>query len=112
MESNEPNPEIGKEKIPLTEQVRILVDTEDEATQIIKDFWAAMPHGNDLTQPTTNEGWRAELTMGDRTLASPGKLRNERGRWVVVIRGNHQYLTEDATRWLVVHGFIQAEQVV
>ena len=84
-----------------------LVASMEEAIELVKEFWQAMPHGRDLTFPKEAEGWQEELTMGDRTKIRKGVLPKEKGKWVVMFQGNNQPLTKEAVAWLKEKGIIK-----
>ena len=97
------NPELRP--APRLEKYRHVVNSEEEAIELVKEFWRAMPHGNLLTLPRDEKGWMGELTAGDRTKIAPSKFPNERGKWTITFRGNHQDLTSEAVEWLKKKGF-------
>jgi hypothetical protein len=102
------NSEFNSERreAPRLERYKHLVNSEEEAIALVKEFWQAMPHGDALTFPGDEKGWMAELTAGDRTKIAPGKFRGETGKWVVTFQGNHQDLTKEAVEWLMKKGFV------
>lgn len=90
------------------EKIVIKTSSKEEAVEIVKEFWQAMPHGVDLTKPSNENDeidWTQELTMGDRTKISRGLLPNEKNKWLVQISGNHQPLSPQATEWLMKKGY-------
>lgn len=66
-----------------------------------------MPHSDILTLPEENdlEGWCDELTAGDRTVIRKGVQPADKGKWVVMVMGNHQALTSEAESWLRAQGY-------
>ncbi len=99
-EENIPNsPE--KKEVPILQRCTHLVDSQEEGISLVKEFWQAMPHGNILTFPKNEEGWTKELTAGDRTRILPGRISEQRGKWLVIFQGNNQPLTKEAIRWLM-----------
>ena len=83
----------------------VRVSSKEEATELVKEFWSAMPHGKQLLEEVTQnlgDDWTQELTQGDRTRIVEGKRfpPEDRGKWLVHFRGNHQPLSQEATQWL------------
>lgn len=103
------SPELPKkESRELLERVRLVVESKEEATGIVEAFWNAMPHGADLVRSVLADSqpdWSQQLTEGDRTVVSRGILPTERGKFVIVISGNHTPLTKEAVVWLRERGF-------
>ena len=86
----------------LPETVKVGFDSREDAIEIVKEFWEAMPDGKDIIHSVeiTGNDWTQELTMGDRTKIIKGVIPNERGKWFVIFGGNHQPLSENAVNWL------------
>jgi hypothetical protein len=95
----------GSEKLP--EVVKAVFDTKEEAEALVKEFWEAMSFGKQIIDSVKNLGddWSQELTMGDRTTVSKGG-RDNRGKFIVNFRGNHQPLSAEAGTWLKEKGLI------
>lgn len=87
---------------PCRDRVALRFDSIEEATVFVRSFWRAMPHAEILTLPDEHDtdGWREELTAGDRTMIRKGILPADKGKFIVVIMGNNQPLTREAESWL------------
>ncbi len=99
--------EQGPENKESRDKTVIRFDSRDEAVEIVKAFWRAMPHAVDLTLPSEDdrEGWASELTAGDRTRVSQGFMPRDKDKWILSISGNHQPLTPEAEAWLKERGY-------
>lgn len=97
------------EKGPI-ERLAVVVDSKEEAIQLVRDFWNVMPHGNDVVRTVAHSGedWTQELTAGDRTRILDGSLSAPRhpGKWNVIFRGNSQPISKEAIAWLQGKGLI------
>ena len=95
----------GSEKLP--EVVQAIFDTKEEAESLVKEFWENMSFGKQIIDSVKNMNgdWSQELTMGDRTTVSKGG-RDNKGKWIVNFRGNHQPLSAEAGAWLKEKGLI------
>jgi hypothetical protein len=95
-------PRPGEEKESFLSEIRsttAMFDTKDEAIQAVKDFWAGVPHGQNISGV---KNWGVEITMSDRTSVS-----KEDGRWQVYFRGNHENLSTEAVKYLRNKGYLK-----
>lgn len=95
-------PRPGEEKESFLSDIRsttALFDTEEEALQAVKDFWAGVPHGKHVNNI---KDWSVTVTMSDRTSVS-----KEDGKWQVYFRGNHMNLSTDAVKYLRNKGYLK-----
>lgn len=89
------------------EQVSYTVTTKEEAIEIVKQFWKAMPHGHDLVSSIRDDSeWLNELTVGDRTTVRKGLPPHNLGKWAIGFRGNNQALSNEAISWLKGKGIL------
>lgn len=86
-------------------RLRLLFDSQEEASKIVVEFWDTVHKGeisqNVLEKPTQ------EITSGDRTHVVKGIMPGEKGKWVLIIQGNNQDLSAESFKWLKAKGFIK-----
>lgn len=80
-------------------QTRIFCDSREEAVEIVKAFWRAMPHAETLPEENDVDGWCSDLTAGDRTRVVSAGFHHP-GKWIASFQGNHMALTREAETWL------------
>ena len=97
----------GAERRSPGEKLSRSCDTEEEARQLVREFWEAMPHGQQFTDSSRDIDWSEELTMGDRTKVIKCRVGKDRGKWLAIFSGNHQSLTPDAENWLRQRGLVE-----
>ncbi len=105
---NSHNPEINRETAGVKSDIRFVVNSQEEAEALVREFWEAMPHGRDLVGQMETQGdvdWSQQLTFGDRTQIKKGR-REEQGKWIITFQGNHQPLSEKAIDWLKGKGIV------
>jgi hypothetical protein len=89
-------------------KVVVTFDSIEVAVTFVQDFWNAMPHAPaDLDNLPKNDldGWRSEITAGDRTIISRDLRPANLGKFLVSVSGNHQPLTPEADAWLRGRGY-------
>jgi hypothetical protein len=86
--------------------VQTSFETKEMAAKFVEEFWRAMPHGYDIVNGPLADDFTKELTAGDRTLVVQGRIGELKGKWVVVVQGNHQPLTREAADWLKGKGLL------
>ncbi len=96
------------EKKEVVEKVRVTVESEEQAADIVEAFWRAMPDAEDMVRQLEQDekpDWLQELTYGDRTLVRKGTPR-EGGGFIVLFMGNHNPLSVQALAWLKERGYV------
>jgi hypothetical protein len=79
------------------ERVSSVVDNKKEAENLIKEFWESVTPSSELERI---EDWSEEITFGDRTFAQIIRRGEDKGKWQIDFRGNHQPLSDKAIEWL------------
>jgi hypothetical protein len=99
----EQKPENSNNKYEEIRELKIILNSKEEAIELVKEFWHRMPDGEEvikLVEKSVDKDWGQQLTYGDRTQIMEGRLRDEKGKWVVLFTGNHEPLSYEALIWL------------